>query len=105
MNIEKAVVFNNNEAAVNESRAAHSGGGTSKLRHHMIRNNWVKQQFQRGLVDIIHVPTEDNVADILTKPITSEEKWDDLYAQLMGECRARSIVKYVDDQAAAEKTD
>ena len=105
MNIEKAVVFNDNEAAVNESRAAHSGGGTSKLRHHMIRNNWVKQQFQRGLVDIIHVRTEDNVADILTKPITSEEKWDDLYAQLMGECRARSIVKYVDDQAAAEKTD
>ena len=98
LNIEKAVVFGDNEAAVNEAKAVYNGvSGVSKLRHHRIRLNWLKQQYQRGLVDIQHVVSADNVADILTKPITAEKHWDDLYGQLMGETQTRKIVEYCDE--------
>ena len=36
----------------------------------------------------------DNVADILTKPITAQDLWDDLYGQMMGEVPTRAILAY-----------
>ena len=94
LDIDRAVIMGDNEASINEAKATYNGGGISKLRHHRIRLNWLKQQYQRKLIDFVHVPGVDNVADILTKPITAQDLWDDLYGQMMGEIPTRAILAY-----------
>jgi hypothetical protein len=56
----------------NKSTAAMISNGRSKsdkTRHVKIRYFWVKQNIDRGEVKIVYTPTNDVIADILTKPL------------------------------------
>ena len=44
----------------------------SRSKHIDIRYHFLRDQYEKGVVDLIHVDTGDQLADILTKPL--EEK-------------------------------
>ena len=48
------------------------------IKYHFIRSNYVN-----GLIDIMYTPTESNVADVMTKPMT-KQKLDRFKSQLFG---------------------
>ena len=94
LNVEKAIILGDNLEAVKECNSAFISSAV-KQRHHRVRLNLVKQDVTRGLIEYHHIRTDDNVADILTKPIVDYDKWTDLYGQLMGEKVARGIETYL----------
>ena len=55
-------------------------GDSEKLRHtdktQRISFAWLKQQFERGLFNMINVDTKEQVADIFTKPFADRAKWE-----------------------------
>ena len=55
-------------------------GNSEKLRRtdktQRISFAWLKQQFERGLFNMINVDTKEQVADIFTKPFTDRAKWE-----------------------------
>ena len=54
-------------------------GDSEKMRHtdrtQRISFGWLKQQFERGLFSMINVGTDEQVADIFTKPFADKTKW------------------------------
>jgi hypothetical protein len=49
---------------------AHEGETNFKrTKHLMIRENYIKERIERGDIEIKHLPTEEMVADFLTKPL------------------------------------
>ena len=55
-------------------------GDSEKLRRtdktQRISFAWLKQQFERGLFNMINVDTKEQVADIFTKPFADRAKWE-----------------------------
>ena len=55
-------------------------GDSEKMRHtdrtQRISFGWLKQQFERGLFNMINVSTDEQVADIFAKPFADKTKWD-----------------------------
>lgn len=49
--------------------AEHFSGNHSKVKHFMLRVNFLIEKVNEGVIKFEHVRTEDNVADILTKPL------------------------------------
>ena len=52
----------------------------SRTKHIDIRFHFLRANHERGHIDLIHVPTERQTADILTKPLEQ-----DTFAHLRGE--------------------
>ncbi len=50
----------------------------TKLRHIDIHSHWLKQEVQRGLIQIRWVQTKEMVADGLTKVLSSAQKYDSI---------------------------
>ena len=49
------------------------GGSTlDRTRHVAIRYYWVKDRVDAGEVEVVYCPTDDMIADILTKPLVGE---------------------------------
>ena len=44
----------------------------SRSKHIDIRYHFLRDQYEKGILDLIHVDTDDHLAEILTKPL--EEK-------------------------------
>jgi hypothetical protein len=61
------IVEQDNQSAIALFQRGYST--SEKTRHLNIRHFWIKDQVDSGLVQIQYVPTEDIVADILTKPL------------------------------------
>ena len=57
------VIYNDNNACVNWSKKATTKG----LRHIQMRENQVRENVQRGFVQICHVSGKTNLADLFTK--------------------------------------
>ena len=59
-------------------------GDSEKMRHtdrtQRISFGWLKQQFERGLFNMINVGTHEQVADIFTKPFADKIKWHKVLA-------------------------
>ena len=49
-----------------------SSNGSWRTRHLRVRSNWLKENIQKGLVDLKHQPGEGQRADLGTKPFTRE---------------------------------
>ena len=63
---------------------AGQGTGTFKRSKHIkVRYFWIKEQIDDGVLEISHVPGEQLVADILTKPL-SRERFNYLLHKLLG---------------------
>ena len=65
-------------------------GDSEKMRHtdrtQRISFGWLKQQFERGLFNMINVDTDEQVADIFTKPFSDKTKWN----------RALALINHID---------
>ena len=64
--------------------------GTGRLRHLEIRHMWTQEKLQEGAFLLKAVPTETNVADLMTKHLAAE-RVADLLAKL-GVRRVRGLV-------------
>ena len=53
----------------------------SKSKHIDIRFHFLRDQYEKGVVDVIHVDTYDQLADILTKPL-DEKPFERLRGEL-----------------------
>jgi len=49
----------------------------SRMKHIDIRFHFIRDCIQKKLIDVMYLPGTDNVADLLTKPLTriTHEKW------------------------------
>ena len=55
-------------------------GDSEKMRHtdrtQRISFGWLKQQFERGVFNVINVGTDEPVADMFTKPFADKTQWN-----------------------------
>ena len=77
LNYDRVPVFIDNMSAISIAKnpVLHSRTKHIDIRFHFLRDN-----HERGHIDLIHVPSERQTADILTKPIEQ-----DTFARLRGE--------------------
>jgi hypothetical protein len=47
--------------------------GSERSRHIAIRHFWLKERVDDGVVTVVHVPTADMVANVLTKPVQGNQ--------------------------------
>jgi hypothetical protein len=52
----------------------------SKTKHIVVRYNFLRDNVEKGNIDLVHVPTEKKLADILTNPLDQAT-----FARLWGE--------------------
>ena len=62
-----AVVFEDNQPAIDLSESLNAR--VKKCKHFLMLVNYIREQVTSGLIEITKIPTEDNVADLLTKPL------------------------------------
>jgi hypothetical protein len=65
--VEVLVVQQDNQSAIAMYQRGYSN--SEKTRHLNLRHFWIKDQVDNGFVQIVYTPTENIVADILTKPL------------------------------------
>lgn len=66
-----AIVMEDNQPVIDVTKDIN--GRIKRCKHFLMLINYVKEQIVIGLIQIVKVPTIDNVADILTKVITGGE--------------------------------
>jgi hypothetical protein len=81
-------ILEDNSACVFLSEKPNLNG--RRTRHMQLRWHWMQEQVKAGLVKLVHVPTEDQVADILTKPV-DRPIFNRLSAVMMGEAPLNSL--------------
>lgn len=63
------VIYNDNTGSVALSRnPVHH----DRTKHIAIRHHFIREQVELGTVEILHIPSGENIADILTKPLARE---------------------------------
>jgi len=66
-------IFSDNEAAI---QVAKKGRGSFKrTKHFLNKYHWIKQYIDNETVELIHVRSENNIADFFTKPIIGALFW------------------------------
>ena len=55
-----------------------------KTKHIDIKHHFVREKFSEGIIDIMYIPTSDNIADLMTKPAT-KVKLTKFHQQLFGQ--------------------
>lgn len=62
-------------------KLAENGNYSQRTKHIDIQFHHIKEQIENGTINIEYIPTEENCADALTKPMTIEKqrKCSDLY--------------------------
>ena len=71
LSINKPVVIkadNQGSIAFVKNNIVHNRSKHIDIKYHFIRNNYVN-----GLIDVVYIPTELNVADVMTKPVTKQK--------------------------------
>lgn len=43
--------------------------GHSRVKHINIRHHYVRERVEKGDIEVTHIPSTENIADILTKPL------------------------------------
>lgn len=64
-----AILYNDNTGAI---ALTESQKGHKKAKHIHIRYHYIRERVGEGDVCVIHVPSADNLADLLTKPLSRE---------------------------------
>ena len=78
---EPSIVYEDNQPAIDLVTAPFGKIGKSK--HFLMTTNFIKEQVRNGLINIKHVRTEENIANVLTKIINGREFYDS-FMQIMG---------------------
>lgn len=80
-NIEPATIYQDNKSTI---MLANKGEGNFKRTKHInVRLFYVKQLIEEGEVKIEYLPTDDMIADLLTKPLVGERFYYRLRAKLL----------------------
>jgi len=61
-----AQLLGNNNAA---HHIAHNWTGAARIKHIVVREHYIRERVSEGDVQIDYVPSADNIADLLTKPL------------------------------------
>ena len=76
-----AIVLEDNQPVIDLSKELTKR--SKKCKHFLMLINFIREQVQNGLIELQKVPTEDNLADILTKIITGSQ-FSEKAEQLLG---------------------
>ena len=60
------VIYTDSESAIKLSRNAEFHART---KHMDIQCHWIREVIDRGLIELKYIPSRDNLADLLTKPL------------------------------------
>jgi hypothetical protein len=63
----EVLVYEDNQSTI---KMAHGAIGKARTRHMDIRYHYVVDEFKKGWFKLCHVKTQDNVADLFTKPLS-----------------------------------
>jgi hypothetical protein len=66
-----AVLFQDNMSAIHLLN--HESNNSDRTRHVNIRYYWIRDKVESNDINIVYMPTEDMVADIMTKPLQGEK--------------------------------
>jgi predicted metallo-beta-lactamase superfamily hydrolase len=69
-NLSKVPLLCDNESAI---RLADNPVENSRTKHIVIRHHFLRDHQQRGDIDIYHISTENQLADIFTKPLDEKK--------------------------------
>jgi len=75
---EPTVLYSNNQSAIILTRDAQFH---ARSKHFDVQNHFVREKVESGVVDIIYVPTNDNIADVFTKALPKpkhQKFWENL---------------------------
>ena len=76
IHLNKVPLYCDNESAIKIANIQHSKTKHIEIRHHFLRDHVVKED-----IDIIHINTEEQLADIFTKPL-DEKRFCKLWCEL-----------------------
>ena len=68
---QRMVIYEDNSAAIKISNQE-TPSNRSRTKHIDIKFHWLAEQIQAGLLVPHHIPTNYNIADIMTKPLSPE---------------------------------
>ena len=80
---DEVIIYEDNEAAIHLVKNGKSNSDRTK--HIALRHFFVKQYLDDGTFNILHCPTEDMIADILTKPLQGPQFFKQR-ALVLGHC-------------------
>jgi len=63
---ELTILYSNNQSAITLSRDTQFH---ARSKHFDVQNHFVHEKVENGVIDIIYVPTDNNIADIFTKAL------------------------------------
>jgi hypothetical protein len=66
-----ATIFQDNQSTM--AMLANGGSKSDRTRHISIRYFWTKERVDKGDLAIVYIPTDQMIADILTKPLQGEK--------------------------------
>ena len=69
INVKKVLLYYDNESAI---KIAHNPVQHSKTKHIQIRHHFLHDHVLKGDISIDHASTEDQLADIFTKPLNEK---------------------------------
>ena len=78
VNVKNVPLYCDNESAI---KIAHNPVQHSKTKHIQIRHHFLRDHVLKGDISIDHVSTEDQLADIFTKPL-DEKRFSKLRCEL-----------------------
>jgi hypothetical protein len=68
--LKPAAIYQDNMSTI--QLAKNGAGSSDRTRHVSIRHFWLKDRVATGDIEVVYKPTEDMIADILTKPLHGE---------------------------------
>ena len=68
---EPAILYQDNMSTI--AMINNGSSKSSRTRHINIRHFWMKERVDMGELSIVYLPTDDMIADILTKPLQGEK--------------------------------
>jgi hypothetical protein len=78
---EPLIIYEDNMSAIH--LATHMSGNHKRTKHYLARIGFLLEQYRRHLVRYIHVVTQEQIADLLTKPL-GEKDFVRLRDRMMG---------------------
>ena len=69
--LEPTLVFEDNNSAI--TLATKWSGNNKRTKHFGIRINFLLEQYNSSIIELVHLSSEQQIADILTKPLPTDQ--------------------------------
>ena len=68
--MEPTPVFEDNASAI--TLATNWSGNNKRTKHFNIRIHFLLEQYNESIINLVHLSSENQIADILTKPLSTD---------------------------------